>query len=116
MENATQLSSIYNGEQQDYFNADGASNWYDEELFAADKANVRVEYSTSSGGTLSTPKPIEQGTYKVRLTIQNDEYVWTGGKLTLEQEIDFTINQKVLNVNFDPSTTPPKATPTNLCC
>ncbi len=115
LENATQLSSIYNGEQQDYFNADGASNWYDEELFAADKANVRVEYSTSSGGTLSTPKPIEQGTYKVRLTIQNDEYVWTGGKLTLEQEIDFTINQKVLNVNFDPSTTPPKATPTNLC-
>ncbi|MDE6605946.1 MAG: hypothetical protein K2K85_08010, partial [Clostridia bacterium] len=108
LENATQLSSIYNGEQQDYFNADGASSWYDATLFASDKANVKVEYSTSSGGALSTPKPIEQGTYKVHLTIQSDEYVWTGGKLTLEQEIDFTINQKVLNVNFDPSTTPPK--------
>ncbi len=115
LENATQLSSIYNGEQQDYYNADGASSWYDATLFAADKANVKIEYFTSSGGTLSTPKPIEQGEYKVRLTIQNEDYVWTGGKLTLEQEIDFTIDQKVLNVNFNPSSTPPTATPTNLC-
>ncbi|MDE6361715.1 MAG: hypothetical protein K2L53_01930, partial [Clostridia bacterium] len=108
----TNVTSTYNGEQQDYFNANGAS-WYNATSFAADKANVRVEYSTSSGGTLSTPKPIEQGTYKVRLTIQSDEYVWANGKTS--QEIEFTINQKVLNVNFDPSTTPPKATPTNLC-
>ncbi|MDE5911036.1 MAG: hypothetical protein K2H24_01745, partial [Clostridia bacterium] len=109
----TDVTSTYNGEQQDYFNANGASSWYDATSFAADKANVMVEYSTSSGGTLSTPKPIEQGTYKVRLTIQSDEYVWENGKTS--QEIEFTINQKVLNVNFDPSTTPPKATPTNLC-
>ncbi|MDE7191297.1 MAG: hypothetical protein K2O35_02365 [Clostridia bacterium] len=115
LENATQLSSIYNGEEQDYFNADGASSWYDATLFAADKANVKVEYFTSSGGTISTPKPIEQGEYKVRLTIQNEDYVWTGVKLTLEQEIDLTINKKSLNVNFDPNATPPTATPTNLC-
>ncbi len=78
-------------------------------MFAADKANVKVEYINES----STFKPIEQGTYKVRLTIQNEEYVWANGKMS--QEIEFTIKQKVLNVNFDPSTTPPKATPTNLC-
>ncbi|MDE6605324.1 MAG: hypothetical protein K2K85_04790, partial [Clostridia bacterium] len=102
----TDVTSTYNGEQQDCFTANGASSWYDATSFAADKANVNVEYSTSSGGALSTPKPIEQGTYKVRLTIQSDEYVWANGKTS--QEIDFTINQKVLNVNFDPSTTPPK--------
>ena len=113
LKSTTQINGIYNGEQQDYFNADGASSWYDATLFAADKANVKVEYFTSSGGALSTPKPIEQGTYKVRLTIQSDEYVWANGKMS--QEIEFTIKQKVLNVNFDPSTTPPKATPTNLC-
>ena len=113
LKSTTQINGIYNGEQQDYFNADGASSWYDATLFAADKANVKVEYFTSSGGALSTPKPIEQGTYKVRLTIQSDEYVWANGKMS--QEIEFTIKQKVLNVNFDPSTTPPKAVPTNLC-
>ncbi|MDE6884793.1 MAG: hypothetical protein K2P32_03360, partial [Clostridia bacterium] len=109
----TDVTSTYNGEEQDYFNASGASSWYNETLFAADKANVKVEYSTSGGTALSTPKPIEQGTYKVRLTIQNEEYVWANGKMS--QEIEFTIKQKALNVNFDPSTTPPKATPTNLC-
>ncbi|MDE5911303.1 MAG: hypothetical protein K2H24_03115, partial [Clostridia bacterium] len=109
----TSVTSTYNGERQDCFTASGASSWYDSTLFAADKADVKIEYFTSSGGALSTPKPIEQGEYKVRLTIQSDEYVWANGKTS--QEIDFTINQKVLNVNFDPSTTPPKATPTNLC-
>ncbi|MDE7208352.1 MAG: hypothetical protein K2O31_00540, partial [Clostridia bacterium] len=108
----TDVTSTYNGEQQDYFNANGAS-WYNATAFSSSNADVKVEYSTSSGGTLSTPKPIEQGTYKVRLTIQNDEYIWLNGKMS--QEIEFTINPKVLNVNFDPSTTPPKATPTNLC-
>ncbi len=109
----TDVTSTYNGEEQDYYNANGAGSWYDEALFASDKANVKVEYSTSSGAALSTPKPIEQGTYKVRLTIQNEEYVWANGKMS--QDITFTIKQKALNVNFDPSTTPPTATPTNLC-
>ena len=103
------VTSTYNGEEQDYYNANGASSWYDATLFAADKANVRGEYLNES----STFKPIEQGIYKVRLTIQNKEYVWLNGKMS--QEISFTINQKVLNVNFDPSTMPPKVTPTNLC-
>ena len=78
-------------------------------MFASDKANVKVEYINES----SAFKPIEQGIYKVRLTIQNKEYVWLNGKMS--QEISFTIKQKSLNVNFDPSTTPPTATPTNLC-
>ncbi|MDE5910888.1 MAG: hypothetical protein K2H24_01000, partial [Clostridia bacterium] len=65
----TDVASTYNGEKQDYSNANGASSWYDATMFAADKANVKVEHIT-------TPNPIEQGTYKVRLTIQNDEYVW----------------------------------------
>ncbi len=109
----TDITSTYNGEQQDFINAKGTSNWYNSLLFAADYANVNIEYFTSSGGTLSTPRPIEQGEYKVRLTIQNEEYVWANGKMS--QDITFTISPKVLNVNFDPSTTPPTATPTNLC-
>ncbi len=105
----TNVTSTYNGEEQDYYNANGAGSWYDEALFASDKANVKVEYINES----SAFKPIEQGIYKVRLTIQNKEYVWLNGKMS--QEISFTIKQKSLNVNFDPSTTPPTATPTNLC-
>ncbi|MDE6371942.1 MAG: hypothetical protein K2L61_00190, partial [Clostridia bacterium] len=102
----TNVESTYNGEQQDISKALIASNWYNNFMFAEDYANVNIEYLTS-------PNPIEHGTYKVRLTIQNDNYIWANGKRS--QEIDFTINQKVLNVNFDPSTTPPTATPTNLC-
>ncbi len=105
----TDLTSTYNGEQQDYYTANGASSWYDATLFAADKANVRVEYLNES----STFKPIEQGTYKIRFTIQNEEYVWANGKMS--QDITFKINQKKLGVDFDVSTTPPKATPKNLC-
>ncbi|MDE7348668.1 MAG: hypothetical protein K2N53_03300, partial [Clostridia bacterium] len=102
----TNVESTYNGEQQDISKALIASNWYNNFMFAEDYANVNIEYLTS-------PNPIEHGTYKVRLTIQNDNYIWANGKTS--QEIDFTINQKVLNVNFDSSTTPPTATPTNLC-
>ena len=108
MPTPTDVNSTYNGEEQDYFKANGAS-WYNETLFAADKAKVKVEYLNED----SAFKPIESGEYKLRLTIQNEEYIWANGKMS--QDITFKINQKKLGVDFDPSTTSPTATPTNLC-
>ena len=110
----TDVTSTYDGTEQDYFNTNEAKKWYNEELFSSANANVKVEYLNLDGSALSTPKPIDSGEYKVKLTVQNSsKYVWANCKS--ETEITFKINQKVLNVNFDPSTTPPTATPTNLC-
>ena len=110
MTTPTDISSTYDGEQQDYLDAIGTNKWYNEDLFSSANADVKVEYLNES----STFKPIESGEYKVKLTVQNSsKYVWANCKA--ETEITFKINQKSLNVNFDPSTTPPKATPTNLC-
>ena len=113
MTTPTDISSTYDGEEQDYLDATGTNKWYNEDLFSSANANVKVEYLNSDGSALSTAKPIDSGDYKVKLTIQGSKYVWANCKA--ETEITFKINQKALNVNFDPSTTPPTATPTNLC-
>ena len=114
MTTPTDISSTYDGEEQDYLDATGTNKWYNEDLFSSVNANVKVEYLNLDGSALSTAKPIESGEYKVKLTVQNSsKYVWANCKA--ENEINFKINQKVLNVNFDPSTTPPTATPTDLC-
>ncbi len=113
MTTPTDISSTYDGEEQDYLDATGTNKWYNEDLFSSANANVKVEYLNSDGSALSTAKPIDSGDYKVKLTIQGSKYVWANCKA--ETEITFKINQKALNVSFDPSTTPPKATPTNLC-
>ncbi|MCI8912498.1 MAG: hypothetical protein HFE31_07405, partial [Clostridia bacterium] len=114
MTTPTDVSSTYDGTEQECFNADGASKWYKETLFSSANANVKAEYFAVDGSALSTAKPIDSGEYKVKLTVQNSsKYVWANCKA--ETEIKFKINQKALNVNFDPSTTPPTATPTNLC-
>ncbi len=110
----TDVSSTYDGTEQDCFDADGASKWYKETLFSSANANVKAEYFAADGSTLSTAKPIESGEYKVKLTVQNSsKYVWANCKA--ETEITFNINQKQLGVDFDVSTTPPTATPTDLC-
>ncbi len=113
MTTPTDISSTYDGEEQDYLDATGTNKWYNADLFSSANANVKVEYFNSDGSALSTAKPIDCGEYKVKLTIQGSKYVWANCKA--ETEITFKINQKSLNVNFDPSTTPPTATPTNLC-
>ncbi|MDE5755997.1 MAG: hypothetical protein K2I23_02800, partial [Clostridia bacterium] len=107
------IGSTYNGEEQDYFNADDANDWYNETSFSADKANVKAEYAPTAGSALSTTKPIEYGTYTVSLTIQGEKYIWSN--YGTEKEVEFTINKRQLNVNLNSSTSPPTATPTNLC-
>ena len=105
----TDISSTYNGEEQDYLDATGTNKWYNEDLFSSANANVKIEYVNES----STFKPIDSGEYKVKLTIHGSKYVWANCKA--ETEIKFKINQKKLGVDFDVSTTPPNATPTDLC-
>ncbi len=114
MTTPTDISSTYDGEEQDYLDATGTNKWYNADLFSSVNANVKVEYLNLDGSALSTAKPIESGEYKVKLTVQNSsKYVWANCKA--ETEITFKINQKQLGVDFDPSTTPPTATPTDLC-
>ncbi len=113
MTTPTDISSTYDGEEQDYLDATGTNKWYNADLFSSVNANVKAEYFAADGSALTTSKPIESGEYKVKLTIQGSKYVWANCKA--ENEINFKINQKALNVNFDPSTTPPTATPTDLC-
>ncbi len=114
MTTPTDISSTYDGEEQDYLDATGTNKWYNEDLFSSVNANVKVEYLNSDGSALSTAKPIDSGEYKVKLTVQNSsKYVFANCKTI--NEITFKINQKQLGVDFDPSTTPPTATPTNLC-
>ncbi|MCX4363384.1 MAG: hypothetical protein OSJ74_08385, partial [Clostridia bacterium] len=107
----TDIETTYNGEEQNFINASGASSWYNSVMFSADYANVKIEYLPTA--LLTTSMPIESGTYTIRFTIQNAGYVWSNGKVV--QDIDFTINKKPLNVNLDTNSTPPKATPVNLC-
>ena len=107
----TDVTSIYDGDQQDYFDASGASGWYNSSLFSS--ADVKVEYSPMSDSTLITAKPVSRGTYKVKLTIQSKNYIWANG--SKEKEINFTISPKSLTVDFNTNVKPPTATPTNLC-
>ena len=67
----TDVTSTYDGTEQDYFNTNEAKKWYNEELFSSANANVKVEYLNLDGSALSTPKPIDSGEYKVKLTVQN---------------------------------------------
>ncbi|MDE6274998.1 MAG: hypothetical protein K2M75_00455, partial [Clostridia bacterium] len=103
--NSQQITSVYNGEEQDYFNATDA-NWYNEDLFSADNANVEVEYFTSTGSPLSTQKPIESGSYTVALTVKNEKYAWKGTS-DRTKNVTFVINPKPISAEFNTNSTPP---------
>ena len=84
MTTPTDISSTYDGEEQDYLDATGTNKWYNEDLFSSANANVKVEYLNSDGSALSTAKPIDSGEYKVKLTVQNSsKYVWANCKYAL---------------------------------